>query len=124
MAYCRFSSMNDQCDLYIYDDVDGGLTIHVASQRRQLPEDYPNHPLEDFAHQRITTTEFGAILKKRAEILEAAPSLPIGLSRDGQSYSNIGYEEGLALVKSLREEGYVFPDFVEDAIRENIEDFG
>lgn len=33
MSYCRFSSDNFNCDLYIYEDVSGGFTTHVASNR-------------------------------------------------------------------------------------------
>jgi|WetSurMetagenome_2_1015567.scaffolds.fasta_scaffold148707_3 hypothetical protein len=35
MSYCRFSSDNFNCDLYIYEDVSGGFTTHVASNRQR-----------------------------------------------------------------------------------------
>lgn len=34
MSYCRWSSDDFQCDVYVYADVYGGWTIHVASRRR------------------------------------------------------------------------------------------
>lgn len=37
MSYCRFSSMNWMCDAYVYEDVSGGWTTHVARQRRVFP---------------------------------------------------------------------------------------
>ena len=36
MSYCRFSSMDFQCDLYVYDHYQGGTVIHVAKRRRVL----------------------------------------------------------------------------------------
>lgn len=34
MSYCRFSSNCHQSDVYVYSDVCGGFTTHVASRRR------------------------------------------------------------------------------------------
>lgn len=33
MSYCRFSSNNFNCDAYIYEDVNGGWTIHLVANR-------------------------------------------------------------------------------------------
>lgn len=35
MSYCRWSSNNWDCDVYVYEDVAGGWTIHVAGRRRK-----------------------------------------------------------------------------------------
>lgn len=37
MSYCRWSSMNWMCDVYVYEDVDGGWATHVAGRRRAIP---------------------------------------------------------------------------------------
>lgn len=37
VAWCRWSSDNSQCDLYIYDDVAGHVTVHVAASRFAKP---------------------------------------------------------------------------------------
>lgn len=37
MSYCRFSSMNFRCDVYVYADVLGGYTTHVAGARLLFP---------------------------------------------------------------------------------------
>src|SRR5262245_39486685 len=42
VSYCRWSSMNWRCDLYCYEDVDGGYTIHVAGNR--VDGDIPVEP--------------------------------------------------------------------------------
>lgn len=33
MSYCRFSSDFSECDVYVYADVSGGWTTHVAGRR-------------------------------------------------------------------------------------------
>lgn len=38
MSYCRFSSDNHGCDVYVYDDdLTGGIAINVAAERLVLP---------------------------------------------------------------------------------------
>ena len=44
MSYCRWSSMNSMCDVYVYEDDAGGWTTHVAAKRRILPP-IPSLPL-------------------------------------------------------------------------------
>ncbi|MEE9386376.1 MAG: hypothetical protein V3V08_23425 [Nannocystaceae bacterium] len=41
MSYCRWSTDDFQCDLYIYEDVAGGWTIHVAGNRVLFTEELP-----------------------------------------------------------------------------------
>ena len=41
MAYCRWSSMHGECDLYVYANVSGLWTLHVASRKPRLP--VPDH---------------------------------------------------------------------------------
>ena len=43
MSYCRFSSDNFRCDVYVHESVYGGWQTHVASRRRALPvvPDFP-----------------------------------------------------------------------------------
>jgi hypothetical protein len=37
MSYCRWSSDHFDCDVYVYEDVSGGWTTHVAGRRRRNP---------------------------------------------------------------------------------------
>jgi len=37
MSYCRWSSMNWMCDVYVYKDVSCGYTICVATNRKIIP---------------------------------------------------------------------------------------
>jgi len=116
MSYCRWSSDNFRCDLYVYDSVEGGYAIHVASNR--TVDDPPEIP--DFG--TVPNDEF--VLKHKAQMdwLMSAERRLIGLSRDGRSYYADDLEELLAIITSLRDEGYRVPQYVFDTIREEIDE--
>ena len=46
MSYCRFSSDFGECDVYVYADVYGGWTTHVAGRRLKhaVPDEIKNMP--------------------------------------------------------------------------------
>lgn len=79
MALCRWSDMDDQCDLYVYES-DDGITIHVAQNR----------------------------VTSGAESADDDVS-PIGGPYDGQSLFGLSRCEAIAWLQRLREAGYVFP---------------
>ncbi|MPV50138.1 hypothetical protein GCG21_08990 [Pseudactinotalea sp. HY160] len=131
MAYCRWSSDDYQCDLYVYDSDIGGqeiLYIHVASKRVQyqspLPEPVnPDQDLEGWLtrHRRV------------GQMLDEATSVPIGGPYDGQTFefgpagnghSGIGQGElaaAISLVEELIAAGYRAPGHLLDALREEAE---
>lgn len=118
MSYCRWSSIGGQCDLYVYADVSGGVTIHIASYRRVLTDDVPKDPTPDMINEVISPEEWSRLWKERNAILNACELRPIGLSRDGQSF-NLDFDEAADLIADLRAEGYLMPDGLEDEVRED-----
>lgn len=110
MAYCRWST-GARCDLYVYDDVRGGITIHVADKYRvgrKAPIPFPRQT-GDKATDEQTILDW---LKQHNAQMEAEAALPlekIGLPEDGESYMCLSPEEAVAKLKSLAEAGYVFP---------------
>lgn len=42
MSYCRWSSDFFECDVYVYEDVAGGYTCHVAGRRRKAEYRVPD----------------------------------------------------------------------------------
>lgn len=42
MAYCRWSSLGGYSDVYVYEDVNGGWTTHIAERRHK-----PGHPYHE-----------------------------------------------------------------------------
>ena len=47
MSYCRFSSDCYQSDVYVYADVSGGFTTHVAGRKRRPLKPVPVPPPDD-----------------------------------------------------------------------------
>lgn len=120
MSYCRFSTDDYQCDLYVYANTDGGFSVHVAGGRyvfdTPLPEPVREPDGSDFdtdLRRWCERYEYVHELVKRAAVM------PIGLSRDGRSYHVRTAEQCVALVKSLAAEGYRVPDYVAPEIRED-----
>jgi hypothetical protein len=52
MAYCRWSSDFFECDAYVYEDVNGGWTTHIAGRRQK-------HKLPDRIKQMYADAAFG-----------------------------------------------------------------
>jgi len=101
MSYCRWSSDNWRCDLYCYEDVNGGITTHVACKSVSIDEWTKAH-------------------KKQMEFLHTAKSEKIGLSYDGETFNDPDYESFLKRLLHLREVGYNFPDWVIEEVEEDI----
>ena len=119
MSYCRWSSMNWRCDLYIYENVAGCWTIHVASQRvsgklppeplLSLPE--PGAPEEDMK-------KWMRRYRKHRNALEVAPMVEIALPHAGETFNLPSPGECADKVEELIALGYLCPDYVVPELRE------
>ena len=96
--------MDWMCDLYVYDDVSGGITTHVAGSRRA--SEPPSVP--DILS--VTADEFMVAYRRQMDALDAIPLVPIGGPFDGQSFNDATEEDFAARLKVLRAAGYRFPD--------------
>lgn len=115
MSYCRWSTDDFQCDLYVYGDVCGGYTTHVAGNRPVYDEPLP--PVVDF-HERPDEW-----MDRRGEVMrmvDAAKREPIGLPHDGWTFNDSTLQGLLERLLALREVGYRFPDYVLDDVRAEI----
>lgn len=141
MSYCRWSSMNWQCDVYVYENVSGGWTTHVAGRRR------PIQPIPDISFHRavrwlgaewsrdsrkvIYPSRWKAILARilfgfagfwhnriHMASLHLIPMRPIGLSYDGANFNDGDPGECADRIESLRVIGYIVPQYAIDALRE------
>jgi hypothetical protein len=118
MSYCRWSSDDFKCDLYCYEDVNGGWTTHVASNRivgECPPLEIPPHPPTE-----AQLREFQKTNNARHAFLDACDRSPIGLPYDGKTFHDYSLEEFRARIVALREIGYQCPDYVLDEIDEEI----
>lgn len=116
MSYCRFSSDNWRCDLYCYEDVGGGWTTHVASNRYagDIPE-VPELPRDGPADEWI------AAHRAQSDWIRTADRAPIDLPYAGARFNDPDLESFLARVRMLRDAGLNVPTWVDDAILEELE---
>ena len=142
MSYCRWSSMNWRCDVYVYADVGGGWTTHVAGRRRivsPLP-DLPLMRLPNFGgHWNRETRRmeypsrwhalgarivfgFSAFWHNRVHLasLRLIPLRPIGKAHDGESFNDATPTECADRLEQLRSAGYIVPQYAIDALRDEV----
>lgn len=120
MSYCRWSCDNWKCDVYCYADVAGGYTTHVAGNRivSEIPQVPPltRELLTDEAKMSAWMQAHNA----QMAALETVERAPITLHYAGESLHDDTLEQFRATLSSLRELGYNVPQFVFDAIDEEI----
>lgn len=133
MSYCRWSSMNWMCDVYVYADCNGGWTTHVASARRMMP------PIPDISFGGISSFIYrwsGAVWDKETRkvvypskvkkslaglwwsfssfwhnrihmgSLHVIPLRPIRLKHDGESFNDETAQDCADRLEYLRSVGY------------------
>jgi hypothetical protein len=106
--------MNGYCQVYLYEDVDGGYTMHVAA--RKTPPGAPEHGFE-------VILEKGFEEYKKQEALynqwrNSVEMVPLTHEYAGQTYLLCEIEEVIEMLKEMREAGVVFPDHVLTTLRE------
>lgn len=144
MSYCRWSSMNWMCDVYVYEDVGGGWTTHVAGQRRAIP------PVPDILASSLSMalhrwsgcyfdresraivyplrwrgiayrmwTRLSTFWHNRVHMgsLHLIPLRPIGLPHDGESFNDPSPVDCADRLERLRALGYKVPQRAIDALR-------
>ena len=82
MSYCRFSSEDFASDVYVYEDVCGGYTTHVARARVDYASPLP--PRVSFAHD---PTAFVNREIQVLKIVEHSPRELIDLPMAGETFS-------------------------------------
>ncbi len=118
MSYCRFSSDDWQCDVYVYADVAGGWTTHVARNRPVFKGPLPDPiPLES-----SNIREWMERDSKVMAMLDDAEHQNIGLDFDGQSFNHETAKECADNLEALREAGYNVPQYAIDSLREDDSD--
>lgn len=138
MSYCRWSSMNWKCDVYVYADASGGWTTHVASRKRifsPIPDVLTNKLGYKIAvwsdgkwNKETRKFEYSSVFKKLATrlyfgfcawwhtylhmgSLRLIPLKPIGLPFDGETFNDSTPQDCANRLKHLRSIGYCVPDY-------------
>jgi hypothetical protein len=139
MSYCRFSSDNFMCDVYVYEDRYGGFTTHVAGNRYAFPP-LPSVPWEwarifggtlSPGSRRVT---YPSTTKRRAAAvywwlvtkweavrrltLDRIPRRRIDLPHASKHFNDPTAAECADRLEDLRRLGYVVPQYAIDRLRE------
>lgn len=115
MSYCRWSTNDYQCDVYVYESSDGYET-HVAGNRYVFAEPLPAPvPFGSDDAEIRAWVERGRTV---SEVIERSTTQPIGLPNDGESYTDPTAGACADRLERLRDAGYVVPQFAIDALRE------
>ena len=114
MSYCRFSTEAFRSEVYVYDDVMGGTTVHVASSRRI--GEFPKIPsLSD----GLRPEEFVDAYRKAFADVQKLPREEIKSSFAGTSHYFDGPCQARNFLIFLKEEeGFYTPQDCLDALEE------
>lgn len=123
MSYCRWSSDDWKCDLYCYEDFMGGWTTHVAGRKaigvpKELPFPY-GRPEDKQAIQNWVKSH-----QEVMEYLKTAEYRTITLPHAGETFNDATLGDFKARLLQLRWLGYNFPDYVLEAVDEEIKELG
>lgn len=117
MSYCRWSCDNWKSDVYVYES-DQGFVTHVASNR--VDGEVPEGPrLIDLAQGKVTVEEYRQHSQRVSRFLDRANRKPIGLPRDGKTFTVETAQECADLLLIMRSEGYHIPQHAIDGLLED-----
>ena len=122
MSYCRWSSDDHQCDVYVYEDCGGWWQTYVAGRKRRLREgvSFPP-PVEDVGNN------VEAWLGRHKQVREIIDEKNEGILWDwedlpeqyaGANFSDDTPGECADTLEMLRAAGYSVPQYAIDALRE------
>lgn len=117
MSYCRWSSDNFQCDVYVYADVSGGWTTHVATRRyvideSVLPQIASESDPEEFASSWLARHNALSAQCDRKEFTDLSH-----LPSAGESFNDPTARACADRLESLRAEGFNVPQCAIDELR-------
>lgn len=117
MSYCRWSTDDFACDLYIYESVYDCWTIHVAGGRHVGPLP-PVPSLKELCDRAVTGEEYAAASKVRRAWMDKHGTVPIDLPHAGETFDLATPGECADKVEELAALGYCVPDYVVPTLRE------
>lgn len=117
MSYCRWSSNDFRCDVYVYGAVGGGFQIHVATRRIVYKAPIPPEvPLPD-SDEGPEFDAWQGRLKTMNRMRDEADRVKIGLPHDGETFSHETPGECADQLEALRTLGYIVPQYAIDQLR-------
>lgn len=117
MSYCRFSSMNFACDLYVYTSA-AGFVVHVAANRIVGPVPPLSWPKDE---SRPEDAKFIASIQEQMAYVSQAQRIAIDLPHAGETFTCADAGIALETLRRLRMIGYNFPEEVLTALQVEME---
>lgn len=118
MSYCRFSSDNFKCEVYVFDDCMGGITTYVAGNRCEGVTPIPEVP----PYTPETADEYFAADDAQMRWLDECTRVFIDLPYAGQRFNHDTEKECAENLIMLKELGYNIPQYVIDTLMEESDD--
>ena len=112
MSYCRWSTDDFQCDLYVYEHVGGGFIIHVAGNKVIFKDPLPPQ-VEITEDADAWFARYQTVMK----MIDECERVPLDLPHDGESFHLDTAAEAADKVEELLALGYRCPDDVVPALR-------
>lgn len=111
MSYCRWSSDDFTCDLYVYAAVYGGWTTHVAGRRHVIdPSVLGPWPKVTDPEDKAQVEAWGDRYRRMMALVGDSVMEDINLPHAGESFADDSPGECADRVESLRALGYKVPD--------------
>ena len=123
MSYCRWSSDFGQCDVYVYADVSGGWTTHVAGRRfkREPPESLKDMPVtngEEFIALHKAESAWRKTYENEDGFLPDSEYIDLPEPFAGDSFNHATPEECADHLEEIRSAGFNVPQYAIDLLRE------
>ena len=122
MSYCRFSTDDFQCDVYVYADISGGYTCHVKTVKTPMPGERASDIFSDYLEEREKFEEeaekrYRKRMDRYTEELdglgEKLPESPFG-----ERFNRKTSDEMADCLVELRNVGFTVPDKAIERLRD------
>lgn len=120
MSYCRFSSNDWDCDVYVYESAYGGWTTHIAGNRLDVDRTTWPAPVPLPVGLPADHPQFRAWFDRYRYVMDAvsnADRVPIDLPHAGQTFTDDTPGECADRLEALRDLGYHVPQDAIDDLR-------
>ena len=125
MSYCRWSSLNGYCDAYVYADINGGWTTHIAGRRRvagvlsdgfdllgAIPADADHEAASVHPAIKLWTEQHRLAMAQDLDFID------IDHPEAGNSFNHDTPSECADNLERLQREGFIIPNSVISDLRE------
>lgn len=116
MSYCRWSSDGFKCDVYVYEDVMGGWTCHVAARKVVNFHEAPPQPGDYLgSDEKEWMAKHHAYMKW---LQDDSIRENIGLEFDGKTFNTESATSMANELTALKNMGYQVPQYAIDSLYE------